>query len=280
MRLLRLVFAPAALLLLAALSFEGCSPAATSAATRSASAPKSNAAPDPRLAPALAALDKAAPEMGREVAAALRAKMEATPKDFLDILDKVLADRANDPERFARVDKVAPPLGSSFVPTDLFRLDGLLPVARSGLKLRSDAAAALAAMARAAKAEGVTLVAASAYRSWEYQKSVFEREVKSYGEATARRESAEPGRSQHQLGTALDFSPIDDVFAKSAAFRWLSAKAAAFGFSRSYPEGMEAVTGYRPESWHWRWIGPAAARLERDYFGGVQQYLIEFLSAY
>jgi D-alanyl-D-alanine carboxypeptidase len=276
----RLVFGPAALLLLAVFIFAGCSAASTSAATRSAPAPKATPAPDPRLAPALAALDKAAPEMGREVVAALRAKMEATPKDFLDILDKVIAERDLDPERFARVDKVAPPLGPTFAPPGLVPLDGLLPVARSGLKLRPEAAVALSAMARAAKTEGVTLVAGSAYRSWEYQKGVFAREVKNYGEAAAKRESAEPGRSQHQLGTALDFSPIDDIFAKSPAFRWLSANAGAYGFSRSYPEGLESVTGYRPESWHWRWIGLAAARLERDYFGGVQQYLIEFLAAY
>ena len=280
MRLRQLAFAPAALLLLAALAFEGCSPAATTAATRSAAAPKTAEALDPRLAAALAALDKAAPEMGPEIAAALRARIEASPKDFLDILDKVLAERARDPERFARVDKVAPPLGSTFVPADLVRLDGLLPVARSGLTMRGEAAKALALMAKAAKTDGVTLVAGSAYRSWEYQKGVFAREVKAYGEAAAKRESAEPGRSQHQLGTALDFSPIDDVFAKSPAFRWLSAKAGAFGFSRSYPDGLESVTGYRPESWHWRWIGLDAARLERDYFGGVQQYLIEFLAAF
>ncbi|HUX39643.1 MAG TPA: M15 family metallopeptidase [Rectinemataceae bacterium] len=280
MRLLRRAFAPAVLLLLAALAFEGCSPASTSAVTLSASAPKTTAAPDPRLGSALAALDKAALEMGPAVAPALRSRIEASPKDFLDTLDMVLAERARDPERFARVDKVAPPLGSTFVPADLVRLDGLLPVARSGLTMRGEAANALALMAKAARADGVTLVAGSAYRSWEYQKGVFAREVKTYGEAAAKRESAEPGRSQHQLGTALDFSPIDDIFAKSPAFRWLTAKAGAYGFSRSYPDGMESVTGYRPESWHWRWIGIDAARLERDYFSGVQQYLIEFLAAY
>jgi len=280
MRLLRRAFAPAVLLLLAALAFEGCSPASTSAATRSAAAPKTTAAPDPRLAAALAALDKAAPEMGPEIAAALRARIEASPKDFLDILDKVLAERARDPERFARVDKVAPPLGSTFVPADLVRLDGVLPVARSGLTMRGEAATALALMAKAAKADGITLVAGSAYRSWEYQKGVFAREVKTYGEAAAKRESAEPGRSQHQLGTALDFSPIDDVFAKSPAFRWLTAKAGAYGFSRSYPDGLEAITGYRPESWHWRWLGLDAVSLTDSYFAGVQQYFIEFITYY
>ncbi len=98
------------------------------------------------------------------------------------------------------------------------------------------------------------------------------------GEAEAKRVSAEPGRSQHQLGTAVDFGSIDDDFAGTAEFAWLSAHAAEHGFSLSYPEGLEALTGYRHESWHWRWLGRAAMAMQRDYFGDVQQNLIVFLS--
>ena len=263
----------------------GASPTAGAGPTAGASSAASgrgaaDSQADPRLGPALVALQRASADMGATAAAQARARMVASPKDFLDTLDTVLAERALDPDRFARVDKIAPPLPSTFVPNDLVKLDSIVPVARKGLSLRSAAAGALAAMARAAKADGVRLVAGSSYRSWAYQKAVFAREVKSYGEEQAKRESAEPGRSQHQLGTAIDFSPIDDVFGKSPAYAWLVAHARDFGFSQSYPEGLEAVTGYRPESWHWRWIGPAATRLERDYFGGTQQYLIEFLGSY
>jgi len=286
----RFAFSPVALALAgltAAFAFGACSRGAASSpppsdASSTAGAPPAKAASavDPRLGQALAALDKAAAEMGAVEAAAVRSRIEASPEDFLNGLDTVLAERVLDPDRFARVDKVAPPLGSDFVPKDLVSLDGILPTARAGLSLRSAAADALSAMVRAAKADGVALVAGSSYRSWNYQKTVFDREVRTYGEETARSESAEPGRSQHQLGTALDFSPIDDSFAKSGAFAWLSGHAREFGFSRSYPDGMEKVTGYRPESWHWRWIGAAAAALEGKYFDGVQQYLIEFLSDY
>ncbi|HUX38905.1 MAG TPA: M15 family metallopeptidase [Rectinemataceae bacterium] len=238
------------------------------------------AAADPRFAVALEALDRAASDMGAAEAASIRSRIEASPKAFLSGLDTVLAERSIDPGRFARVDKVAPPLGADFVPGDLVSLDGLIRTARKGLALRRGAAEALATMVKAAKEDGVELVAGSTYRSWEYQKGVFAREVKTYGEAVARSESAEAGRSQHQLGTALDFSPIDDIFATTAAFRWLSAKAGAYGFSRSYPEGMESITGYRPESWHWRWLGSAAVSLTDSYFDGVQQYFIEFIDKF
>ncbi|MEI6386480.1 MAG: M15 family metallopeptidase [Spirochaetota bacterium] len=246
--------------------------AATAAAATAAAA-------DPRLGSALEALARATPGLGPEVAGAVRGRIEADPKGFLALLDTVLAERLHDPWRFARADKVAPPLPADFVPADLVDLDGKkVPIAKTGLKLRWEVLTALAAMTAAASAEGLKLVVGSTYRSWAYQKAVFAREVAAYGEAQARRESAEAGRSQHQLGTVVDFSPIDEAFASRPEFAWLSARAAGFGFSRSYPGGLEAVTGYQSESWHWRWIGTAATKLQKAYFGDVQQYLMLFLS--
>ena len=133
------------------------------------------------------------------------------------------------------------------------------------------------ALAAGARADGVTLLFSSSYRSYDYQKVVYEREVKTYGQETADRESAHPGASQHQLGTAIDFGSITDAFAATKAGRWLAAHAEDFGFSLSYPRGYEEVTGYRWESWHYRYIGRPAARLQRECFQDVQQYLLEFI---
>jgi D-alanyl-D-alanine carboxypeptidase len=135
-------------------------------------------------------------------------------------------------------------------------------------------------MSAAAEADGVKLVYASSYRSYEYQDGLFRRYVASHGEAEASRFSARPGTSQHQLGTAVDFDPIDEAFAETKAGAWMAANARRFGFSMSFPRDMEAVTGYIWESWHFRYITKPGAALERDYFGGVQQYLMEFLDAY
>ncbi len=151
---------------------------------------------------------------------------------------------------------------------------------REGLSLRSPAEAALGLMARAARSDGITLVASSTYRSFDYQKKVYERNVKEMGEAAASRESAKPGQSQHQLGTAVDFGSITDDFAETKASKWLTAHAGEYGWSLSFPKGYEPVTGYRWESWHYRYIGPRAARLTDTWFGGVQQYMIEYVSAW
>lgn len=133
-------------------------------------------------------------------------------------------------------------------------------------------------MATAAEIDGITLVFSSAYRSYDYQKAVYERNVRQLGQEQADRESARPGTSQHQLGTTVDFGSITDAFAETPAGKWLLENAWRYGFSLSYPDGYESLTGYRHEIWHYRYISRAAARLERDYFGSIQHYLLVFLA--
>jgi len=136
---------------------------------------------------------------------------------------------------------------------------------------------AMLEMTRAARADGVTLAFSSGYRSYEYQASVYEREVKMYGKETADRESAHAGMSQHQLGTAIDLGSITDAFANTRAGTWMAAHAWEYGFSLSYPRGYEELTGYRYESWHYRYITRAGTLMQREFFDNVQQYLVEFL---
>ena len=232
-------------------------------------------AADPRLAPALAALE-AAP-LAPEVRERIRARVLASPGPFLAGLDAVLAVRAADPSLFLRADKERR-LPADFVPEGLEGLDGSgLSLSRKGHSLRRPAFEALLAMDAAARAKGVVLLVGSTYRSFAYQKEVFDRSVAAEGLAETERSVAPPGASQHQLGTALDFAPIDEAFASTQASRWLAANASRFGFSLSFPEGLEAETGYKPESWHYRYLGRDATALADAYFEGVQHRFLLFL---
>lgn len=209
------------------------------------------------------------------------ARVDKDSKRFLVLLEAAKQDEGRVPDLLWRVDK-AVALVPDYVPKDLAALDGRgLSVSRPGHRLRAPALDALLAMDAAAREAGIILVVGSAYRSYDYQVEVYARTVKQEGsEAKADRISARPGKSQHQLGLALDFSPIDESFAQTKASAWLEAHAPAFGFSLSYPKGLESVTGYTWESWHYRYVGKAAASLQKEYFGGVQQYLIQFWEAY
>jgi len=211
------------------------------------------------------------------VKAQVQARIDASSENFLRYLSGALADRGSDPLLLLRVGK-ARPLPESFEPNDLVSLDGSgLSLSRPGLSLRRAAFLALKEMSAAARAEGVTLLVSSSYRSYSYQVEVFNRGVATDGLAETEASVARPGHSQHQLGTAVDFGSITDAFAQTKASRWLAANSRRFGFSLSFPKGMTAVTGYKWESWHYRYIGKAAAALEGEYFGGVQEYVLAFI---
>jgi D-alanyl-D-alanine carboxypeptidase len=150
-------------------------------------------------------------------------------------------------------------------------------VSRAGLLLRKPAADSLAEMAAAARAGGVLLTASSAYRSYSYQEQLYSRNVQEMGREAADRESARPGFSQHQTGLALDFGAINDSFAGTAEGRWMAANASRFGWSLSFPDGYEWLTGYRWESWHYRYVGLELAAFIDTYFDGIQQYALRFI---
>jgi D-alanyl-D-alanine carboxypeptidase len=182
-----------------------------------------------------------------------------------------------DPYLWFLVDKQhALPVG--YEPDDLVELvEGVYRLGNTHIFLRRAAAESLAAMARAAQKDGIRLTVSSAYRSEVYQAEVYARNVRETGQETADRESARPGYSQHQLGTVVDFGSISDAFAATGAGRWVFNNAADFGWSLSFPNGFERLTGYRWESWHYRYVGHALAAFFDTWFDGIQQYALQFL---
>lgn len=204
----------------------------------------------------------------------LQENIRERPAVFLEFLKAALEAPL---ELIALVDK-SHPVDAAYVPADLKKLSNYgLKLSRNDLALRAIVLPDILAMDELAKQEGITLVFSSAYRSYEYQKGVYNRHVEMYGEEIADRESAQPGKSQHQLGTTVDFGSITDEYADTPAGRWLFNHAWRFGFSLSYPDGYEHLTGYRHEIWHYRYIGRDLARFEREFFNSIQHYLLTFL---
>ena len=151
----------------------------------------------------------------------------------------------------------------------------------AGQQLRGDVIEAMRPMTAAAASDGVSLRVESAYRSYSEQARTFAYWVSVMGEAQARRESAVPGHSEHQLGATADFSDASngwelvESFAVSPSGRWLAANASRFGFAMSYPPGGEPITGYIYEPWHFRFIGVAAAAEWKASGKTLIEYLTE-----
>lgn len=150
------------------------------------------------------------------------------------------------------VNKQRPLNPKSYAPSDLVTVGG-------GQQMRQAAATALAALIAAAKNEGLTISPMSGYRSYNTQVSVYNAEVKNYGQAVADSESARPGTSEHQTGLSIDVGGggcgIEDCFGTTKEGKWLAANAYKYGFIIRYPDGKQQITGYRAEPWHIRFIG-------------------------
>jgi D-alanyl-D-alanine carboxypeptidase len=216
---------------------------------------------------------KIPPSMAAKILQADEARFMADLRTVLDGADRYL---------WLLVDKQHPFDPLKYTPVDLVELTnkGAYRAGHSGMFLRSPAALALEQMAQAAQQDGVTLLASSTYRSYDYQVEVYNRNVRQNGQAQADRESARPGYSQHQTGLVVDFGSISDDFAKTKAGKWLYANASRYGWSLSFPDGYEAVTGYRWECWHYRYVGIPLARFIDTWFGGIQQYALQFINVW
>ena len=155
-------------------------------------------------------------------------------------------------------------LSSSYRPTNLIAITwrGVISP-KGGYLLKREAADALVAMFAAAKVNRISLKILSAYRSYATQRATFAKWVAQSGLQQARKYSAVPGHSEHQLGTTVDLGSVTGVawsspkFPTSPTALWLEANAYKFGFVRSYPAGSAniALSCYGAEAWHWRYVG-------------------------
>ena len=157
-------------------------------------------------------------------------------------------------------------LASGYVPRSLTWITPqAVPSQTTGVfQLRRSAATALRSMFLAAREEGVQLRIISAYRGYRTQTATFAYWVAQSGLQLARKYSAIPGHSEHQLGTAVDLGTVgagapwgSASFAASPTALWLAEHAYTFGFVRSYPAGAKrvALSCYGSEPWHWRYVG-------------------------
>lgn len=122
---------------------------------------------------------------------------------------------------------------------------------------------AFKAMWNAAYNEGIYLIINSSYRTFESQENTYNEIKNNSGTDTADRQAARPGHSEHQTGLALDIFSKDNTssstFENSNAYAWLKENAYKYGFIERYPKDFVNITGFQPESWHWRYVGVEAA---------------------
>ncbi|MBR5663020.1 MAG: D-alanyl-D-alanine carboxypeptidase family protein [Bacilli bacterium] len=131
-----------------------------------------------------------------------------------------------------------------------------------GSGLTSATNSAFKEMNKAATEAGYPLRIGSGYRSYKTQNTIYNNYVKRDGKTKADTYSARPGHSEHQTGLAIDICNkdkkipcINSGFNNTDTAKWLSDNAYKYGFILRYPSGKTNETGYKFESWHYRYVG-------------------------
>lgn len=146
-------------------------------------------------------------------------------------------------------------------------MDGVLIVNKTyplpenyGKGLDKTAENAFNKMADDAAKDNISLRIVSGFRSYDVQASLYESYCYERGREAADTFSARPGHSEHQSGLAMDINSVYDSFAFTDEAKWMEKNCHKYGFIIRYPKDKEAITGYKYESWHIRYIGKELAK--------------------
>lgn len=159
----------------------------------------------------------------------------------------------------------------------------------NGLKIDKRCYDDLQAMMDACRAEGLTPIICSAYRSRAVQERLYQAEVKRWlskgytqedAEAEAGTVVAVPGTSEHQLGLAVDIVDIDNQLLDESqedteVQKWLMEHSWEYGFILRYPTGKSDLTGIIYEPWHYRYVGKEDAEQIHALDVCLEEYLAD-----
>lgn len=140
-----------------------------------------------------------------------------------------------------------------------------------------------------AKEAGMKLVLCSAYRSVKRQENVFNESMQdrlgqgmTYWEAyvDTSKSVANPGKSEHALGLALDlisnqYVELDKRQETTKEAKWLKENCHKYGFILRYPPAKMDITGIIYEPWHYRYVGVEVATEIMESGLTLEEYLQE-----
>ena len=113
------------------------------------------------------------------------------------------------------------------------------------------------------KEQGINIKAIASYRSYSYQKNLYDYYANTEGKEYADKYYARPGQSEHNSALAVDVTLNNENFNEienSEDYDWLINNIANYGFILRYPKDKVEITGYQYESWHLRYVGVEAAQ--------------------
>ncbi len=168
-------------------------------------------------------------------------------------------------------------LGEAYAPRGLIRVHGDW----GSYCIKSEVKEKLIKMMSSAEKEGLSIQVYSVYRSIDRQSYLFENWKQRNPGDVPYPAVAEPGHSEHHLGTTVDLKSgsipygTSNPFGSSQEYIWMVENAHKYGFVQSYQDGKQELTGYISEPWHWRYLGIEAATEIKNRGITINEYLIK-----
>lgn len=187
---------------------------------------------------------------------------ETTTKPLVVAFNKSLYSVSDPNSLWVIVNKARPISPITFIPNNLVTPKVLLRYpGNEDSEVSTLIKSPLENLFSAAKTAKLDLALTSAYRSYDYQTSVYNGFISTLGKTETDKVSARPGYSEHQTGLAVDVEPVshkcelDACFGTTPEGVWLAANVYKYGFIIRYTSNKTAVTGYSYEPWHIRYVG-------------------------
>ena len=147
---------------------------------------------------------------------------------------------------------------------------------KSGIYLRNEVLKAFLMLRQLAEDEGITLIIISGTRSFNHQKSIWDRKwvrTKYMGWQEIDKAidiltySSMPGTSRHHWGTDIDFNSLENSYFDAGdglkVYEFLKRCGEELGFKQVYTSKKGGRTGYEEEKWHWSYMPTSSVMLEK-----------------
>ena len=168
-------------------------------------------------------------------------------------------------------------LSDKFSVPNLVKIDSGLS-SESGLKLQKDAYNAFKNMYEDASKQGYSIYINGAYRSRKEQQELCDLYKRTYGEEYVKKYVALPGYSEHETGLSIDVASRNSkLFANSKEYVWMIDNAYKYGFILRYTSKFMDDTGFRPEAWHYRYVGKEISSYLHEHNVSYEEYYAVFV---
>lgn len=189
--------------------------------------------------------------------------------------------KVNDQKNYLMIVNKYHVLSSNYVPKDLVNINSKYNGLGIDAKALPIVKESFEKMANDIAKENMILKVRTSYRSFTAQKDLYNNYLKDRTVAIVDLSAARPGYSEHQTGLALDVQAQSSnytSFKDTKEYKWMLKNAHKYGFILRYPENKTYITGYKFESWHYRYVGIDVATYIYEHNITFEEYYMMFIA--